>query len=376
MLRERGLPGRVVELSDSTRSAAEAARAVGCDLRQIVKSLVFQGADSKSPILVLASGANRVDEPWMTRYAGEPLARADPEFVRGSTGFAIGGVPPTGHPSRIPTFVDYDLLELPELWAAAGHPHAVCRLNPTELLELTHARPVPVAPLTPSEPDGPPWVTFDCYGTLIDWRTGILQQLDRLAPARSPDEAARRFRDYVREEMTAERRPYRPYRTVMADAILALARAEALELTRSDAEAVPESIPDWPAFPDTREALLDLQRHGFRIGILSNIESDLLARTLDRLGVSVDAVVTAEEVGAYKPAWNHWIRFLKRTGVDPGSVRHVSASYEHDIAPATALGFRTVYVERYGPPPTGVPVGTTVKDLRRLVDRFPRDPAG
>lgn len=363
----------MVELPESTRTAAEAARGVGCELRQIVKSLVFRGATSGRPVLILASGANRVDETWMTRYVGEGLARGDPEFVRSVAGFAIGGVPPAGHLSTIPTYVDYDLLELPEVWAAAGHPHAVCRLTSRELLDLTHGHPVPVTPLLPPEPDTAPWVTFDCYGTLVDWRAGLLQQLERATHPSSRADRDRLFHAYVREEMHLERTGYRPYREVMTDALLRVARSEGAELSRSQAAEAPESIPDWPVFPDTREALDDLHRHGYRVAVLSNIDTDLLERTLEKLGFRADLVVTAQEVGSYKPAWNHWIRFLKRSAATPSDVWHVSGSYEYDLEPAETLGFRTVYIERYGALPANKKVDASLHGLTGLVGRIGSD---
>jgi prolyl-tRNA editing enzyme YbaK/EbsC (Cys-tRNA(Pro) deacylase) len=132
-----GFANEVVELPDSARTAAEAAAAVGCDVAQIVKSLVFRGRMSSRALLVVASGANRVDEKAVARLAGEPIERADVDFVREQTGFAIGGVPPLGHPERLACWVDEDLLKLERVWAAAGHPHAVFALAPEELVRMT-----------------------------------------------------------------------------------------------------------------------------------------------------------------------------------------------------------------------------------------------
>jgi 2-haloalkanoic acid dehalogenase type II len=360
----------VVELPESTRTAAEAAQAVGCELHQIVKSLVFRGANSGGPFLILASGGNRVDETWMARYTGQPLARADPEFVRSNTGFAIGGVPPAGHPSRMPAFVDYDLLEFREVWAAAGHPQAVCRLTPRELLDLTEGRPVPVSRTTPTAVDRSSWVTFDCYGTLVDWRMGLLQQFKRFAEASTPLDENRLFAAYVREEMELEHGPYLPYRAVMAEALVRAARLEGLLLPPTRAAEAAESIPSWPVFPDTRRALTALRERRFRIAVLSNIEADLLKRTLDIVGVRTDCIVTAHEVRSYKPAFGHWIKFLKQTGSDPADVWHVSSSYEHDIEPARTLGFRTAFVERYGGAPKGKEVGLMARDLDELASQL------
>jgi len=128
---------RVVELPASTRTAQEAAQAIGCTVAQIVKSLVFRGSRTGKPILVLASGVNRVDEKRLGELAGEPVGKADADFVRKQTGFAIGGVPPVGHAAPIVTYVDADLLQFEEVWAAAGTPRAVFRLKPQDLPKLS-----------------------------------------------------------------------------------------------------------------------------------------------------------------------------------------------------------------------------------------------
>jgi prolyl-tRNA editing enzyme YbaK/EbsC (Cys-tRNA(Pro) deacylase) len=137
-----GLPCRVVELPASTRTAQEAADAVGCTVGQIVKSLVFRGARTDAPILVVASGANRVNETRLAELAGEPIAKADAAFVRAHTGFAIGGVAPLGHPAPLTTYIDADLLQYAEIWAAAGTPNAVFALTPADLQPMTNGRVV------------------------------------------------------------------------------------------------------------------------------------------------------------------------------------------------------------------------------------------
>lgn len=132
----------VLELADSTRTAQEAADAIGCTLAQIVKSLIFEGVESGNPILVLASGVNRVNEKALARLAGEPIRRAHPNFVRERTGFAVGGVPPLGHSEPLQPFIDEDLLQFDEIWAAAGTPHAVFKLKAADLQALTNGRVV------------------------------------------------------------------------------------------------------------------------------------------------------------------------------------------------------------------------------------------
>ncbi len=136
-LHERGFTNQVIELPGSTRSAAEAAAAIGCTVSQIAKSLLFQGATSGRALLVIASGSNRVDEQRAAALFGEPLHKPKADFVREQTGFVIGGVPPIGHNQPLSTLIDEDLLQYEEIWAAAGHPHAVFKLTPAELVAMT-----------------------------------------------------------------------------------------------------------------------------------------------------------------------------------------------------------------------------------------------
>ncbi len=135
-IRQRGYALEVIELPQSTRTAVEAAQAVGCDVAQIVKSIIFKTKRTARPVLVIASGANRVNEKVIEALIGEPLGKADAEFVRQQTGFVIGGVPPIGHIQPVQTFIDQDLLQYDEIWAAAGTPHAVFKLTPQMLVEL------------------------------------------------------------------------------------------------------------------------------------------------------------------------------------------------------------------------------------------------
>jgi len=136
-LAELGMTLQVVELPGSTRTAVEAAQAVGCQVGQIVKSLVFRGQNSNQPVLIVASGPNRVNEARVSGVLGEPIGKADADYVRQRTGFAIGGVPPLAHAEPITIFIDQDLLQYREIWAAAGTPHAVFCLTPAELLKMT-----------------------------------------------------------------------------------------------------------------------------------------------------------------------------------------------------------------------------------------------
>jgi prolyl-tRNA editing enzyme YbaK/EbsC (Cys-tRNA(Pro) deacylase) len=139
-LRALGLGHEIVDLGLSARTAADAAAAVGCRVDQIAKSLVFRLRDSGRPLLVVTSGAHRVDEARVAALVGERLERADAAFVRAETGFAIGGVAPIGHAKPVLTLIDEHLLAFEAIWAAAGHPNTVFRLTPNELVTMTGGR--------------------------------------------------------------------------------------------------------------------------------------------------------------------------------------------------------------------------------------------
>lgn len=139
-LHDLGFDLTVIEHTESTRTAQEAADRVGVTLGQIVKSLIFKGKTSGKPILVLTSGANRVDEKRIKEYAGEKIERADADFVREATGYAIGGIPPIAHLQQMETYLDEDLIQYDVIWAAAGTPNAVFELTPDDLQKMTGGR--------------------------------------------------------------------------------------------------------------------------------------------------------------------------------------------------------------------------------------------
>ncbi len=144
LLNSLGYKYTVIEHAESTRTAQEAADCADCELGQIVKSLIFRGKTSSKPILVLTSGANRVDEKRISGYAGEPISRADADFVRTVTGFAIGGVPPIGHAEKMETYLDEDFLPYQTIWAAAGTPNAIFELQTGDLQKMTAGKIVRV----------------------------------------------------------------------------------------------------------------------------------------------------------------------------------------------------------------------------------------
>jgi prolyl-tRNA editing enzyme YbaK/EbsC (Cys-tRNA(Pro) deacylase) len=144
ILKGLGFSNTVVELKSTTRTSAEAAQAVGCRVEQIAKSIVFQGKHTHRPILVIASGPNRVNEKRIEEFISEPLGKADADYVREKTGFVIGGVAPIGHLEKLEIFIDEDLLQYEEIWAAAGSPNAVFQLTPSDLIKMTGGRVISI----------------------------------------------------------------------------------------------------------------------------------------------------------------------------------------------------------------------------------------
>jgi prolyl-tRNA editing enzyme YbaK/EbsC (Cys-tRNA(Pro) deacylase) len=144
LLNSLGFKYTVVEHAESTRTAQEAADRAGCELGQIVKSLIFKGKDSNKPILILASGPNRVNEKRIAEYAGEAIVKPDADFVRTVTGFVIGGVPPIGHAQKMETYLDEDFLQYAIIWAAAGTPNAIFELRTEDLQKMTGGKTISI----------------------------------------------------------------------------------------------------------------------------------------------------------------------------------------------------------------------------------------
>jgi prolyl-tRNA editing enzyme YbaK/EbsC (Cys-tRNA(Pro) deacylase) len=144
-LERAGVASEILELPGAARTAKAAAGFLGCDVAQIANSLVFRGRSSGEALLVMSSGARRVDLDRLAAHAGEPVAKADADFVRERTGFVIGGVAPAGHPGALRTFVERSLAAHPVLWAAAGHPHTVFRISYADLLRVTGAAQIDAA---------------------------------------------------------------------------------------------------------------------------------------------------------------------------------------------------------------------------------------
>lgn len=207
---------------------------------------------------------------------------------------------------------------------------------------------------------GPPsWVTFDCYGTLIDWESGVTDALLPLLPGQVDRSAL--ARRYIELEAGIESDTYVPYREILDRAGRALLKEHGVDAP----SPLPASIRSWRPFPEVPDALRALRAGGRRIAILSNVDRDLLESSLQLIGVRPDLAVTAQDCGSYKPAPGHWQRFLRDSGAQLADVVHVGASQHHDMAPARALGFRTVFVNRNAEPVTTSPTHV-IDDLSPL----------
>lgn len=217
-------------------------------------------------------------------------------------------------------------------------------------------------------------LTFDCYGTLVDWESGILGTLRSLLEShdlRVPDDEL--LAAYGEAEAAVQAEAYRPYREVLAEVSRRLASQYGFEVSAVEVGALAQGLPDWPVFPDTLAALQTLARR-YRLAVVSNIDDDLFAGTRSRIGVEFDEVVTAEQVGSYKPKRAHFDAVLERLDLTVSEVVHVAQSLYHDVAPANDLGFITVWVNRRAggqgggaTPPTRARPDYTVTDLASVV---------
>jgi 2-haloacid dehalogenase len=197
------------------------------------------------------------------------------------------------------------------------------------------------------------WATFDCYGTLVDWNGGIGRELERLF---GPAETARLLHGYHELEPVVQREePGRSYRDVLNVTLARLAAREELALSVEESDALARSLPSWPVFPEVREALEETRSRGWHLAILSNTDRDFIEASIAAIDVPFELAIVASEIGSYKPARAHWDAFFERTGADRAGHVHVGASLFHDVAPAGALGLRTVWINRLGEAPEPQP---------------------
>ena len=190
------------------------------------------------------------------------------------------------------------------------------------------------------------WATFDCYGTLVDWNAGIRAELGRLLGGARADELLERYHDI--EPRIQSERPEASYREVMALALAELATESGTELPDDERDALGRSLPNWPVFADTTEALAEAHERGWTLVALSNSDRDLIEASMHEIGVPFDSAIVASEIGSYKPAHGHWHAFYESTGADRDRHVHVAESHFHDIVPANELGIPSVWINRRG----------------------------
>ncbi len=189
------------------------------------------------------------------------------------------------------------------------------------------------------------WATFDCYGTLIDWNTGIGTVLERLYGVEQAPELLRRYHE-LEPQVQAE--AYRSYAEVLSLTLERLANEIGYGVPEGESGVLAQSLPEWPTYPEVPQALAELRRRGWSLAILSNTDRELIAASQRTLGVPIDLAVVAEDIRSYKPAPLHWEYFFELTTAARDRHVHVAASLFHDIAPAQELGLKTVWINREG----------------------------
>ena len=201
--------------------------------------------------------------------------------------------------------------------------------------------------MTPLLFDGFTALTFDCYGTLIDWESGLLGALQSILHSHGHDLSDRQILDVYAELEPQLQNPYRRYRQVLADVVRGFGERLGFQVSNAEAESLPDSLKDWQPFPDTNAALEKLKTQ-YKLAIISNTDDDLFAATARHLRVKFDQVITAEQAKAYKPSLALFQLALQRLGLPAERVLHAGQSVFHDVLPAKSLGMATVLVYRRG----------------------------
>ncbi|MCZ6695207.1 MAG: haloacid dehalogenase type II [Acidobacteria bacterium] len=288
---------------------------------------------------------------------------ATAEEMKVLTGMEVGGVTPLALPAGVPLFVDARIMVLDWVIIGGGGrgmkiriaPEAFTRLGAeiVDDLGLMRSAGEGGSPAGPADagrvairPEVFTHLTFDCYGTLVYWERGILSEVGALLQAHGMRPANGTILDlYAKHEAAAEARPYRPYRQILRDVMAGIAADLDVGIPAPELDAFPDSITRWPPFPDTVDALGRLKER-YRLVILSNVDDDLFRGTARHLEVPFDEVITAQQVGAYKPSPRMFEAALHRLGVSKERILHVAQSLYHDHAPAKRLGLTTVRVNR------------------------------
>jgi 2-haloacid dehalogenase len=209
------------------------------------------------------------------------------------------------------------------------------------------------------------WATFDCYGTLVDWNTGIQAELGRLFGSTASEKLLERY--HLLEPRTQKTHPEWTYRTVMAAVLAELGSEARVAIPAAETDALGRSLPSWPVFPEVPGALAEAHDRGWKLVALSNSDRDLIDASLQAIGVPFAGAIVASEIGSYKPADGHWHAFFDSFGVDKNRHVHVAQSHFHDIAPADGLGIPSVWINRLGERAEPAP-SRELQDLVGLAD--------
>ena len=214
------------------------------------------------------------------------------------------------------------------------------------------------------------YITFDCYGTLVDWRKGIESGL-HVALGNVHLSGQDLLKAYVQAERNEEA-DYKRYREVLRLTVISMSGVLGVKVSDKAARRFSESVPDWPPFEDTAEFLRLAGRRGYKRYILSNVDDDILEETIKKHGLELDGFVTAQEVGSYKPNPGHWLEFMQKTGAKKVDVLHVAQSVYHDIIPCQRMGIDSAWVNRYNErmPPGSHPtyIADSLAQLAELLD--------
>jgi 2-haloacid dehalogenase len=213
------------------------------------------------------------------------------------------------------------------------------------------------------------WATFDCYGTLVDWESGIRAELERMFGDGNGALLLARYHEL--EPRVQEKDPSASYREVMATVLDRLAAEEGVELDDTDRDVLARSLPGWPVFPDVRAGLSAARDRGWKLVILSNTDRDLIEASMERIGVPFEFAIVASEIRSYKPARGHWEAFFERSSADRSRHVHVAQSVYHDIEPASELGIPTVWINRLAES-RAAPAAVELPDLSRLAGALDR----
>jgi len=220
------------------------------------------------------------------------------------------------------------------------------------------------------KPHGIEALSFDCYGTLVDWRRGIADYVKQITG--SYEAAFTILYEWLREDIARVSRGYKPYSVIVAENLKAAMKKLGFEYKEEYGRELAESIPEWPLFPDTKKSLERLKEMEYKLYVVSNIENRLLEKTLDRMGVEFDGYYTAEMAGVYKPNPRVLFNAYKSFGVPVWRGLHVSSSIDYDIRPAMVLGLRTAWINRYGEPEPeeGIAAEYIAGSLEELVEEL------